>query len=701
MKSWLAGALAGLVAGALMGCGGDSLGVADDSLSLTVADNCPVGANLIMGGLTDDTIIGTDGVDCIFAGAGNDTISGRKGNDWIYGEAGDDVIDGEAGNDKIWGGDDNDTLRGGDGNDEVFGLHGNDHVYGGPGDDVVGGNEGDDFVYGEAGRDRLYGHSGDDQIFGAGSADRIWGGPGADLINAGDGEDDILGGDGPDTITTGAGTDRADGQADCDIVDGAPDADCVVCGDGTLEPPEQCELDADCAAGQVCTACACVDVALCGNGVLDPLAGEVCDPTAVPTGCAAGTTCTPDCLACAPVAMCGNGALDGGEECDPTAAPTGCAGGVVCLVDCTCDIALLCGNGILEAGEACDPPGGGCASGFTCSIGDGCVCVPSSTTNRPFAVLHAADDAGLVSVYDAAVSLIELPDALFTALLTTGPGVILDGSYTAVGLNPGANMNVSAFAAMRLGWDDLGAPEVGGTLDPSLGGTVGFRGRLDPALAFEEDVLSPGCLCEGHGVRADEDVVGALEGGFALSNNHLINGTVTQFAYAYDAAARAWIVRSVWNAGDLQVRMDSALRRDDMYLTQTIRLTNVSATNTIRNIRFNRSLDYDVPPGHFADDSFAFLYPFTPSVASVPQLIRSLDNDSPRAYGVATVSPQMVCANGITFMSTDPDVILAGDQNGSGILDCNEDPVSGSPGDRSSSFVFRTLDLAPGESASL
>jgi parallel beta-helix repeat protein len=40
-----------------------------------------------------------------------------------------------------------------------------------------------------------------------------------------------------------------------------------VCGDGLVCGAEQCELDADCGAGEVCSGCACVNAPVCANGI--------------------------------------------------------------------------------------------------------------------------------------------------------------------------------------------------------------------------------------------------------------------------------------------------------------------------------------------------------------------------------------------------------------------------------------------------
>jgi probable HAF family extracellular repeat protein len=79
----------------------------------------------------------------------------------------------------------------------------------------------------------------------------------------------------------------------------------------------------------------------CGDGKLDP--GEQCDP---PHPGIPYPACDPTCQ----VPLCGNGVLDLGEPCDPArAADKG-------TCDRTCHIFLTCGDGVLEPGEDCDPP---------------------------------------------------------------------------------------------------------------------------------------------------------------------------------------------------------------------------------------------------------------------------------------------------------------------------------------------------------
>jgi len=138
--------------------------------------------------------------------------------------------------------------------------------------------------------------------------------------------------------------------------------------------------------GSIGTIRGCFDVDLtetgarrrCGDGILDP--GEQCDDGNLVSGNGCDATCAPS--------ACGNGVVAGGEECDDgnTAGGDGCS--ATCFVE-------RCANGVLDVGEQCDDgnivsgdgcdvscPPTGCGSGFVTageqcddgntSAGDGC-----------------------------------------------------------------------------------------------------------------------------------------------------------------------------------------------------------------------------------------------------------------------------------------------------------------------------------------
>lgn len=102
----------------------------------------------------------------------------------------------------------------------------------------------------------------------------------------------------------------------------------------------------------------------CGNGTLEPLLGEECEPPGT-------ATCTAQCII---IPVCGNNTVERGEQCDPP-------NGTTCDTSCR-DIPIVCGNGIVQGTEQCDPPNGTtcdqtCRSIAPPRCGDGTVNQPS------------------------------------------------------------------------------------------------------------------------------------------------------------------------------------------------------------------------------------------------------------------------------------------------------------------------------------
>jgi hypothetical protein len=107
---------------------------------------------------------------------------------------------------------------------------------------------------------------------------------------------------------------------------GAPET----CGDGRIDPREECDGRAADACGGACTSvCTCAPPPpACGDGAV--AAGEACDGAqdgACPGRCTAACTCTE------PPATCGDGAVAAGEGCDG-AADAACPGR--CTAACAC-----------------------------------------------------------------------------------------------------------------------------------------------------------------------------------------------------------------------------------------------------------------------------------------------------------------------------------------------------------------------------
>ncbi len=179
-------------------------------------------ANVLSGGVADDTLIGL---------GGDDTLNGYWGNDSLDGGTGNDTLKGAQGNDALQGGDGNDVLTGYQGNDTLIGGLGADNLSGGLGDDlliagvegsnaenallytwtgnVLDGGEGNDTLIGSddaSTNDYSYGYGGD-QLNGGQGNDTLSGLAGADYLNDSGyhGESNSLsGGEGNDTVSLSA-----------------------------------------------------------------------------------------------------------------------------------------------------------------------------------------------------------------------------------------------------------------------------------------------------------------------------------------------------------------------------------------------------------------------------------------------------------------------------------------------------------------
>jgi hypothetical protein len=105
----------------------------------------------------------------------------------------------------------------------------------------------------------------------------------------------------------------------------------------------------------------CQEPGVCGDGQVT--GAEVCDFSAIPSGCGVGESCNFGCRGCSPV--CGDGILVPSEPCDASASPSGCADGFACQ---SCSFCVeKCGDGVVESGETCDRN-----AVETCPIGTAC-----------------------------------------------------------------------------------------------------------------------------------------------------------------------------------------------------------------------------------------------------------------------------------------------------------------------------------------
>jgi Ca2+-binding RTX toxin-like protein len=198
-------------------------------------------ANILDGGLGNDTLYGGLGADVLIGGDGNDVLRGDGGADRINGGAGIDRINyansdvgvevnltsgtgfyghamgdtftnvesvsGSLFNDNMSGSALANAIYGNSGNDKLFGLGGNDSLFGQTGDDALHGGDANDVLSGDDGIDGLFGDAGNDRLFGGNGNDYLDGGIGNDNLLDDAGNDQLYGGAGNDFFTMGVGDD--------------------------------------------------------------------------------------------------------------------------------------------------------------------------------------------------------------------------------------------------------------------------------------------------------------------------------------------------------------------------------------------------------------------------------------------------------------------------------------------------------------
>ncbi len=154
----------------------------------------------------------------------------------------------------------------------------------------------------------------------------------------------------------------------------------LYCGDGSVEPPEVCDdggnspnCDWDCTP------------AVCGDGVTNPAAGEICDDgntrdeAACPGGGPECLTCSSDCQtevwlsnqdACGDGQVSGTEICDDGNDIDETTCDYGTPSCTLCSSDCSTPLDLVgpyCGDAVTTDAEACDD--GNTTSEIECDYG--------------------------------------------------------------------------------------------------------------------------------------------------------------------------------------------------------------------------------------------------------------------------------------------------------------------------------------------
>lgn len=151
---------------------------------------------------------------------------------------------------------------------------------------------------------------------------------------------------------------------------------------------------------------------------------------------------------------------------------------------------------------------------------------------------------------------------------------------------------------------DTGIVKMGLGDDGGLGlaGGVGLQSTYLPA--GDNDAITPGCLCEGWGAAASGSS-GYTYGG---SRSGISAATLTTtVASGVGLSAQSVVTMS----NGLQVTHTYGYAAGGNLFSVAIEMKNTSA-GTLTDVRYARTLDWDVPPGHFSDD-FTSIYGGTPT----------------------------------------------------------------------------------------
>lgn len=178
-----------------------------------------------IGGIGNDTLIGSHLANKLTGNDGNDMLEGREGADTLIGGAGDDTLNGGLGSDAMTGGTGSDTYYVDDAGDTMIEaatlgtdtvIASIDHTLALNIENLVltdlaflgTGNTRANVITATDSGSHLLGLVGNDTLVGGAGADLLEGGDHRDALTGGFGNDTLIGGAGADTLTGGGGTDR-------------------------------------------------------------------------------------------------------------------------------------------------------------------------------------------------------------------------------------------------------------------------------------------------------------------------------------------------------------------------------------------------------------------------------------------------------------------------------------------------------------
>jgi Tfp pilus tip-associated adhesin PilY1 len=206
--------------------------------------------------------------------------------------------------------------------------------------------------------------------------------------------------------------------------------------------------------------------------------------------------------------------------------------------------------------------------------------------------------------------------------------------------------------------------------------------RNIPGLGWS-DATSPGCLCEGWGVSGnivnpDGSSGGIVRGYASVHSGGIFNLQVQSFTSdTLSITSTVWIKDASGNPIlEVSHKYGRSAQAPNVLFQGTVTITNISG-KTVNDIRYNRSMDWDVPSTEFSE-----LVSHTGVAASVR----------------AATFPRILYAGDNGFMTPDP-MSPANNHHMSNPTTFNSDFFRNGPQDHGSSFTFQFGNLACGSSS--
>ena len=296
------------------------------------------------------------------------------------------------------------------------------------------------------------------------------------------------------------------------------------CGNGALDPGEQCDSAKFCSGGPTPGASCSADTD-CGGGTGLCIGVAGCSDTCQLLGSRAGGS------------VCGNGSIGAGEACDDGNTQNGDGCSRSCLDEGSRPVIALCGDGIIEAGESCDG-GAGCDPVTCLNIGTDTCGAPGDVACCGNAVRDTGEDCDDGNAFSG--------DGCSARCLAEGSSAsYINPSFCGDGmLDLGEQCEATAPDGLI---DPVQLSEIVGNTDP------GADGRMQSTVSAEYETK----IGEGtHGLQCGfTDEASCTDAGTGLAKNGCcsLRPVLTSIAPPHGAAA---VCRNAMISGTFNVPMD-------------------------------------------------------------------------------------------------------------------------------------------------